>query len=133
MNQRLDRLADQIQRDLAQLIRQEIRDPRLGLVTVSAVKVSRDLGYADIYVTVMGRDLEADAHQASIDILNAAAGFLRGELGRMLSIRVIRRLRFHFAEVLARANHLTSLIQHAVREDESRHQPSNDSESEQDA
>lgn len=133
MNQRLDRLADQIQRDLAQLIRQEIRDPRLGLVTVSAVRVSRDLGYADIYVTVMGRDLEVDSHQVSIDILNAAAGFLRGELGRQLSVRVTPRLRFHFDEVLARANHLTNLIYHAVREDESRQQPAKDSGSEQDA
>ncbi|NNM52842.1 MAG: 30S ribosome-binding factor RbfA [Pseudomonadales bacterium] len=132
MNQRLDRLADQIQRDLAQLIRQEIRDPRLGLVTVSAVKVSRDLGYADIYVTVMGHDLETDTHLGSIAILNAAAGFLRGELGRMLSVRVIPRLRFHYDEVLAKANRLTTLIHHAVREDESRHHPPTDTE-EQDA
>jgi ribosome-binding factor A len=56
--QRLKRMADSVQRELSELIRQELKDPRLGgLVTISGVKVSPDLGYADVYVTVMGREL----------------------------------------------------------------------------
>ena len=53
----MQRLGDQIQRELAVLIR-ELKDPRLGMVTVSAVKVSKDMGYAEVYVTVLGKDLE---------------------------------------------------------------------------
>ncbi|MFX9684307.1 ribosome-binding factor A, partial [Acinetobacter baumannii] len=57
-SQRLKRMADSVQRELSDLIRQELKDPRLGgLVTISAVKVSADMGYAEVYVTVMGREL----------------------------------------------------------------------------
>ena len=53
---RTDRIADQIQRDLAVLLQREIKDPRIGMVTINSVQVSRDLAYADVYVTFMGRD-----------------------------------------------------------------------------
>ncbi len=56
----MQRLADQIQRELADLIRRDLKDPRLGMITISAVKVSKDMGYADVYVTVLGKDLTAD-------------------------------------------------------------------------
>lgn len=78
--QRLKRMADSVQRELSELIRQELKDPRLGgLVTISGVKVDPDLGYADVYVTVMGRELSDDqnevAHRETLDILNKASGF----------------------------------------------------------
>ncbi len=64
--QRLKRMADSVQRELSELIRQELKDPRLGgLVTISGVKVSPDLGYADVYVTVMGRELSDDQRSGS--------------------------------------------------------------------
>ena len=80
MNQRLQRLADQIQRTLAILIRDEINDPRLtGFVTISSVKVSPDLGYADVYVTILepSQDggMNSEAHAQSLKVLNTAAGF----------------------------------------------------------
>ncbi len=119
MSQRQERLADQLQRDLAELVRQELRDPRIGMVTVSAVKVSRDLGYADVYVTLLQPQLQKDteARQLSVARLNAAAGFLRTALGKTLSLRVVPRLRFHYDEVLANAQHLASLIEQAVQDD----------------
>jgi len=85
MNQRLQRLSDQIQRELAVLIRDEVNDPRLtGFVTISSVKVSPDLGYADIYVTIMEPELNGAMnktdHEPSVQVLNKAAGFLRTEL-----------------------------------------------------
>jgi ribosome-binding factor A len=80
MSQRTQRLADQIQRDLSVLIREEIKDPRIRMVTISGVKVSPDMGYADVYVTVLGATLEEEPDE-SLGILNAASGFLRGELG----------------------------------------------------
>ncbi|RJE59772.1 ribosome-binding factor A, partial [Acinetobacter sp. JS678] len=74
-------------RELSELIRQELKDPRLGgLVTISAVKVSADMGYAEVYVTVMGRELGDEqseaANKETLDVLNKASGFLRHELSR---------------------------------------------------
>jgi ribosome-binding factor A len=119
MSQRLNRMADQVQRELADLIRMEIKDPRLGgLVTISSVKISPDLGYADIYVTVMGRELGDDqtetAHHASLEVLRGAAGFLRAELGRRIKTRFTPRLRFHYDTVTAHGNYMTQLISKAM-------------------
>lgn len=125
MSQRTQRLADQIQREIAGLIRTEIKDPRLGMVTVSSVKVSPDMGYADIYVTVIGTTLDEKPDE-SIAVLNAAAGFLRGEVGRAIKTRVTPRLRFHFDEVTARGNRMAELIHRAVKEDQGRAAPEPD-------
>ena len=120
MNQRLQRLADQIQRELAVLIRDEINDPRLtGLVTISGVKISPDLGYADIYVTVMETNMDdamaKDYHEDSLKVLNKASGFLRTELSHILRTRTTPRLRFHYDEVSATANYMMNLISKAVQ------------------
>ena len=120
MSQRLQRLADQIQRELADLIRKDLKDPRLGMITISAVKVSKDMGYADVYVTVLGKDLTAD-YAPSLEVLNHAAGFLRAALGKSLQIRMIPRLRFHYDEVVIRGNHMAALIHQAVSADEANH------------
>lgn len=116
MSQRTQRMGDQIQRDISGLIRQRLRDPRLGMVTVSAVKVSPDMGYADIYVTILGRTLE-EAPDEGIAILNAASGVLRGELGRGLRTRIVPHLRFHHDIVTTRGNRMAELITQAVKED----------------
>lgn len=116
---RTQRIADQLQRELAQLIQFEIKDPRLGMVTVSYVKVSKDLGYADVYITVLplnGKD-EAEAIVDSLKVLNSAAGFLRGELSRGVKLRVMPQLRFHFDETIERGRHLHHLIEAAIRQE----------------
>ncbi len=119
--QRLKRMADSVQRELSEMIRQELKDPRLGgLVTISGVKVSPDLGYADVYVTVMGRELADDqnevAHRETLDVLNGAAGFLRQELGRRIKTRVTPRLRFHYDKTNAYGNYMFGLIEKAVQD-----------------
>ncbi len=119
--QRLKRMADTVQRELSELIRLELKDPRLGgLVTISAVKVSPDLGYADVYVTVMGRELEddqsEDAHQESLEVLNKASGFLRQELSRRIKTRITPRLRFHYDKTNAYGNYMFGLIEKAVQD-----------------
>ena len=96
-SQRLKRMADSVQRELSELIRQELKDPRLGgLVTISAVKVSADMGYAEVYVTVMGRELGDEqseaANKETLDVLNKASGFLRHELSRRIKTRITPRL-----------------------------------------
>ena len=118
--QRLKRMGDQVQRELSDLIRSELKDPRLGgLVTISGIKVSPDMGYADVYVTVMGRELvddqNAQAHQDTLDVLNGAAGFLRQELVRRIKTRITPRLRFHYDNVTAHGNYMMDLIAKAVR------------------
>lgn len=119
------RVADLIQRELAQLIRDEIKDPRLGMVTVIAVKVSKDLGYAKVYVTTMD---EAD-REISVEILNRAAGFLRHALGDRIDLRTMPSLRFLYDESIERASRLEALIEQARHEDQRKAgHPSDDEE-----
>lgn len=126
MSQRLQRLADQIQRALATLIRDEINDPRLtGFVTISQVKVSPDLGYADVYVTILeptqDGGMNQESHAQSISVLKNASGFLRSQLSQVLKTRTTPRLRFHYDEVTAYGNHMLALIHEANQKSQSNH------------
>ena len=117
---RTDRIAEQMQRDLAELIRASLKDPRIGMITVNSVDVARDLGYAEVYVTLLTvDDLDADSDQVklTIKILNGAAGFLRTELGRMIKLRKIPQLRFHFDASVRRGRQLDQLISKARKSD----------------
>ena len=108
---RTRRLGEQIQRDLAQIIQREVKDPRLGMVTVSGVELSRDLGHAKVYVTVMGEGADIET---SLTILNKVAGFLRHELGRHIVARTIPQLHFHYDESVERGAALSKLIDDVV-------------------
>lgn len=114
---RTQRVADQVQKDLARLIQRDLKDPRLGMITVSYVKISKDLGYADIYVTVMpfGEQDEVEAIKDSLKVLNNAAGHLRHELARGIKLRIMPELRFHFDSTIERGRHLHSLIEKAYQ------------------
>lgn len=113
---RTQRIGDQMQRELAQLIRREVKDPRVGLVTITAVDVSRDVGHAKVFITVMGQD-SADDIKQSIKVLNSAAGFLRMQLGKEMKLRSVPQLHFHYDESVTRGAHLSALIERAVAED----------------
>lgn len=113
---RTRRVGEQIQRDLAQLIHDEIKDPRVGMVTVNAVEVSRDLGHAKVYVT----SLEERDHEETIQALSHAAGFLRRELGRRLMLRTIPQLHFHYDESVEKGSRLSALIDEAVESDKAK-------------
>lgn len=115
---RTRRIGEQMQRELATLIQQEIQDPRLGMVTVSAVEVSRDLAHAKVFITVLD-DQQQDI-SASLDVLNRAGGFLRHELGRRMTLRTVPVLRFVYDESMARGNALSQLIDEAVKSDKQR-------------
>ena len=117
---RTDRIADQMQRDLAELLRSSMKDPRVGMVTVNQVVVAKGLGFADVYVTLLTvDDLDADAAEvkSTIKVLNGAAGFLRSELGRMIKLRTIPQLRFHFDASVKRGRQLDNLISQARKKD----------------
>ena len=108
---RATRLADQIQRDLADLIRVEVRDPRVGLVTITTVEVTRDLSHAKVFVTSLSETEAAESVQA----LTRAAGFLRSRLAQMLKLRTIPELHFVYDASVERGVRLSKLIDEAVQ------------------
>jgi ribosome-binding factor A len=116
---RSDRVSDAIQRLLAQLIPQEIRDPRIGMVNINDVTVTRDMAHAKVYVTFVGVDNEEDS-QESVAVLNKAAGFLRTFLAKELSMRTVPRLQFIYDKTSVRGQALSSLIDKALADDRAR-------------
>ena len=125
---RANRVAEQVQRTLADLLRREIRDPRLKPVTITHVKMSPDLSHAWVHFEL----LTGDSHDPlQREILDEAAGYLRGPLGRALRLRVAPHIHFQPDEELERGNRLDDLITQAVREDAARHidDPAGDDES----
>lgn len=114
---RTQRVADQIQRELAALIQREVKDPRVGMATVSAVEVSRDLSHAKVFVTVLNGGEDQQEITESVKALNNASGFLRSQLGQRMKLRIVPTLRFHFDDSLSRGNYLSSLIDQARASD----------------
>ena len=102
------RVADQIQRDLSELIARELKDPRVGMVTINAVEVSPDYAHAKVYFSLLvGDPAECEA------ALNEAAGFLRNGLLKRLAIHTVPTLHFHFDRTTERAADLSALIARA--------------------
>ena len=108
---RTRRVGEQIQRELAMLVRNEIKDPRVGMVSISGAEVSRDLAYATVYVSVLGDD---KAVTESLAVLNRAAGFLRHRLGQSMRIRAVPQLKFEFDSSLQEGARMDALIRSAV-------------------
>ena len=115
---RTRRIGEQLRRELAELIRAELRDPRLALISMTSIEVSRDLAYARIFVTLMGDPAERNERVAE---LNQAAPLLRRELGRRMRLRVIPKLEFRYDEIVEQGARLSALIDAAVASDLSRH------------
>jgi ribosome-binding factor A len=116
---RTDRVADHLKRELASLLQFEVRDPRIGMVSITDVEVSRDLGHARVYCTVLGKNDPEEA-QESILALNKAAGFMRSQLSRDSSMRMVPQLRFYFDASVGRGVQLEELIERAVASDSDR-------------
>jgi ribosome-binding factor A len=108
---RTRRVAEQLQRELAVLLRDEIKDPRLGMVSISGAEVSRDLAYATVYISVLGDD---KAVADSLAVLNRAAGFLRHRLGQLMRIRIVPQLKFEFDSSLQEGARMDALIDAAL-------------------
>lgn len=110
---RSERVADQIQREVAEIISKELEDPRIGRVTVSGSSLSKDLSNATIYVTV---PVDGDVKRA-LEGLNRASGFVRRRLGQRVRMRYVPRLRFAHDATLDRATRVGELIDAALRHD----------------
>ena len=124
---RTDRIADQIQRDLAMLLQREIKDPRVGMVTINSVNVSKDLAFADVYVTFMGVDESADVKEG-LEVLDYAGGYLRSMLAKSIQLRTIPKLRFHYDQTIVDGPRMSKLIDEAIKQDQDRHPQERDGE-----
>ena len=112
---RADRVGSQMQRELAQLVRDELDDPRLGMITIQAVKVVRDFSHATVYFTFIGGELEI---KEVTRVLKDAASFFRHELGHRLNIRTLPQLHFVYDESVEKGAQLSALIDQAIEHDE---------------
>ncbi len=111
---RTDRVGSQIHRELAQLVRDELSDPRLGMITIQAVKVVRDFSHAKVYFTFIGGDMDV---AETTKVLKETAPFFRHELGHRLNIRTLPQLHFVYDESIEKGAHLSALIDQAVASD----------------
>lgn len=108
---RVDRVNEQIMRELAQLVRTELKDPRAGFITINEVEVTRDYSHATVYYTVLSGDKDASAQA-----LDNAKGFLRSELSKRISVFRTPELHFEYDESLERGVNLSSLIDQVANE-----------------
>jgi len=110
---RSDRMAEQLRRELAEIIQDEIKDPRVGFLSFTEVRMSRDLSHAVVYCSV----LDSEQLHASIEVLNRAAGFIRKSIGRRIRARIVPTLKFVADESIIRGAAMDELISEAVQSD----------------
>ena len=108
---RPQRLGDLIQREVSELIRLEVRDPRIGMLTITSVDVSPDMSHAKVFFTL----LEKEKLEDTLAGLNRSAGFLRSQLARRLKMYTTPGLRFEYDESVERGDRLSRLIDSALR------------------
>lgn len=109
---RLRRVAEQIRRELAELIRLEVKDPRVGMVTLTDVEVTADYAHAKVFFTLLGSE---QALRETAHALEHAAGFLRTQLSHRLRLRTVPQLRFVYDASVERGLRLSRLIDEAVQ------------------
>lgn len=113
------RIGDQIQRELADLLNREVKDPRIGMVTITAVKMATNLAYATIYVSMIG---DHDIVNNSLTALKNAAGFLRSALATRLRAKTVPALHFVYDSSVERGIRIGALIDAAIAADQQLHQ-----------
>jgi ribosome-binding factor A len=123
---RNDRVADAVQRELADLLRQEINDPRLAMINITGVDVSRDLAVAKVFINFI-QQIDEDERRKLLVILAKAKGFIRLHLTRRLRLRMTPQLTFIYDDSGDRGRRLSTLIDQAVAQDKqsARHDESN--------
>lgn len=119
---RVQRIGDYLKRELALLIQHQVRDPRVGMVNVNDVEVSRDLAHAKVFITFVGDRTQAERDQA-IKVLNKAGGFLRTQIASTNHMRTTPKLGFVYDASVQRGAELTALIDRAVAADQKSHAP----------
>jgi ribosome-binding factor A len=108
MGRRPERLAEGIREEVARIVASDLKDPRLGFLTITRVEVTHDLGHARVMVGVLG---DAAARDRSMAALQGAAGFVRREIGRRLRIRVVPEIEFRYDKGLEATDRVARLLQ----------------------
>lgn len=117
---RSDRVAQELQKEIAVILQREVKDPRIGMVTVSDVEISRDLAYAKIYVTFLF-DNDPDAVKRGLEGLNNASGYIRTLVGKTMRLRIVPELKFFYDKSLVEGMRMSNLVTNVVRQDQARH------------
>ncbi|ANE76044.1 30S ribosome-binding factor RbfA [Dickeya solani] len=126
---RTQRVAQEMQKEIAIIIQREVKDPRVGMATVSGVEVSRDLAYAKVFVTFLN-DNEPEQVKAGVKALQDASGFIRMLLGKAMRLRVVPELTFSYDNSLVEGMRMSNLVTNVVRRDAERRPPAADDEQE---
>jgi len=122
---RSQRMAEQLRRELAEIVRDEIKDPRLGFVSFTEVRMSRDLSHAVVYCSF----LDNEKQDESMEILNRASGFIRREIGKRIRARIVPTLKFVVDDSATRGAAMDELIREALEKDQQssgEHEPETD-------
>ncbi len=106
-HKRTDRLNHQFREEISYLLQREVKDPRIGFVTITSVKVSKDLSHAKVYASVFGEDRDKEL---TLQGLKKCAGFMRKRLGQLLTIRAVPELHFVLDENAEYAIRISKLI-----------------------
>ena len=123
---RTDRVAQQIQQEIATILQRDFKDPRVGWVTVSAVEVSRDLAYVTVFVTLLGQEDDKEKITATIAILNKAGGFFRSEIGKRMRLRIVPEVKFEYDDSLVTGIEMSKKVDAAINKDKNMRQQSGD-------
>jgi len=115
---RARRVEEQLKRLLAELVRREVKDPRVGLITITSAEVSRDLTHAKVFFTPFAGVGDA---KAALEALRHASGYLRHQVRNLMRLRVAPELDFHIDDSVERGARLSALIHDAVESDRQRH------------
>ena len=117
---RSDRVAQELQKEVAIILQREVKDPRIGMVTVSDVEVSRDLAYAKIFVTFLFDSDQAAIEQGMVG-LEKASPYIRSLVGKAMRLRIVPELRFIYDESLVEGMRMSNLVSNVIRQDEAKH------------
>ncbi|ABR74488.1 ribosome-binding factor A [Actinobacillus succinogenes] len=117
---RSDRVAQELQKEVAVILQREVKDPRIGMVTVSDVEVSRDLAYAKIFVTFLF-DNDPEAIKQGMKGLEKAAPYIRSLLGKAMRLRIVPELRFVYDQSLVEGMRMSNLVSNVIKNDEAKH------------
>ncbi|MFQ1023826.1 30S ribosome-binding factor RbfA [Avibacterium paragallinarum] len=119
---RSDRVAQELQKEIAVILQREVKDPRIGMVTVSDVEVSRDLAYAKVFVTFLF-DQDESIIESGMQGLEKASPYIRSLLAKAMRLRIVPELRFIYDQSLVEGMRMSNLVSEVIRDDEKRHQP----------
>ena len=117
---RADRVAQELQKEIAIILQREVKDPRIGMVTVSDVEISRHLAYAKVFVTFLF-DSDESAVERGLEGLNKASGYIRTLVGKAMRLRIVPELRFVYDQSLVEGMRMSNLVTNVIRQDQERH------------